>query len=198
MKNFILILYLILIYNISFSEVINLNSGNSVDDNTNILKTISIEHSKIHDGYHFYVCNFSNLNDNGTVIYTVITPNSKTWSHMTFNVQAIKGFDFEVYRSPTITVTGTSVTPNNNNENSSIESTLTLRTGDTASPSGTLLQAFSTGATANPTALNIGSIIRSKEIILRQNTTYLFKMTSNADSNTISYCGDWYENINKK
>lgn len=35
------------------------------------------------------------------------------------------------------------------------------------------------------------------EVILKQNTTYLFRFTSTANSNAITFCGEWYEHVSK-
>jgi hypothetical protein len=57
---------------------------------------------------------------------------------------------------------------------------------------GTKIAGYLAGANRNS-----GFVSRDREIVLKQNTTYLFRFTSLANSNAISFCGEWYENLNK-
>ena len=50
----------------------------------------------------------------------------------------------------------------------------------------------------NPSKADMeGLTTRDKEIILKQNTKYLFRIISRGDGNNVSYCGEWYNQVSK-
>jgi len=164
-----------------------------LDVSTHTLQTIEYEHHEIHAGSHFYLCDYdSAIQLNETIEFVVTTPNTTSWSHMTFDFSSILGASLDVYEGSTDVVGGTPVTPFNNNRNSATTSTLTLIKDPTSITTGTRIAGYLAGA--NRTG---GMQQRDRELILKQNTTYLFRFTSLANSNAISFCGEWYDNINK-
>ena len=86
---------------------------------------------------------------------------------------------------------GTAVTPLNNNRNSLNTSVATIIKDPTSVTTGTKISGYLAGSNRNS-----GVNSREKEIILKQNTVYLFKFTSTSNSNTITFCGEWYEHLN--
>jgi len=87
----------------------------------------------------------------------------------------------------------------NNNRNSSATSDLIIVSGATVITTGDLIFSQSKGleGTTPSRATAEGIVSREREIILKQNTKYLFRMRSLGDGNIISSCGDWYEHSNK-
>lgn len=168
-----------------------LNSGkvNGRDDYSNGQMVVSFEHHEIHEGNHYTIAGHQTFSNAEVVDFTVVTPNTTKWLNMTFSIKGSGALSIDVKEGATVSATGTALTPINNNRNSSNTSGGTFRTGDTFSGEGTLIYSEYDGA--NRTT---GFIERSAEMILKQNTTYIFRITNQtASNNEISYRGDWYE-----
>jgi len=167
-----------------------------VDDTTGALVGIDAAHAEIHAGDHFFITNYITLNIAGTLIYGVTTPNTTKWAHLFWEVDCTGETLFQVYEVATWTG-GTPVTPVNSNRNSATVSGLTIATAPTISVAGNLLAASLLGLAAAPSkAALAGNSKREDEMILKQNTQYVFKFTSNSNSNNITYRALWYEHTN--
>lgn len=177
---------------------LELNIDNSVDNLTNAIETIDYEHHEIHGGSHFYLCGFETIADTVEIDFAVTTPNTTKWSHMTFDIEGTTQTEFYIYEASAVTG-GTAATPLNNNRNSTTTSVLTIVKNPTVNTEGNLIFSQSKGkAGATPSKASSGGVVtRNREIILKQNTTYIFRITSADDDNIISYCGEWYEHTNK-
>ena len=171
----------------------------TVDGSTNALAGISYEHHEIHSGSHFYICGFETLDEDAEADFVVETPNTAKWLHMSFAVTGTSQTELAIYEGATVAADGTLTTPLNNNRNSDKVSVATVRKNPTVSNAGTLIYQSSSGlAATNPTRADIDGLIqREREIILRQNTKYLFRITSRQDNNIVNYCGEWYEHTDK-
>ncbi len=66
----------------------------------------------------------------------------------------------------------------------------------TVNSTGTRLGGSLGGSGSNPATGVPGGSTRENELILRPNTSYLFRFTSGAASNDFSYNAEWYENTN--
>ena len=175
----------------------DINIVDPTDTMTGALETISYEHHEIHSGSHFYVCNFEILDDRVSTDFAVTTPDTAKWSHMTFEIEGTSQTEFHIYEASAVTG-GTAAIPLNNNRNSATTSVLTLVKDPTVNTLGNLIFAQSKGlaGTTPSKAGTVGVIVRESEIILKQNTTYIFRITSRQDDNIVSYCGEWYEHTN--
>ena len=76
-------------------------------------------------------------------------------------------------------------------------SVLNVRTGNTVTTDGTLLSGQSFGVAGNQNKSKSGGAKREQEIILKQNTKYIFRVTSNGAGNIVSYRAEWYEHTPK-
>lgn len=173
---------------------VDYESGQSgVDSSTETLQVIDYPHHEIHSGSHYFICGFQDFSNGEVVDFTVVTPNTTKWLHMLFQIEGSGAVSIEIYEDATVDVAGTVTTPNNNNRNSANTSDAVIRTGDTFTDIGTLK--FGNQSGANKAA---GIIGRENEIILKQNSTYIFRITNQtAITNVIYFCGEWYEHINK-
>ena len=182
--------------NIRKKEIIGVDyiSGNSgVDASTETLQTITYEHHEIHSGSHFYYCDFQDFSNGQVVDFTFVTPNTTKWAHMDFYIGSTDAASIEIYEGATVDTTGTAITAINNNRNSTNTSDMTIRTGDTFTAVGTKIYGASSGDKGAA-----GIIEREREIVLKQNTTYIFRITNQTNlTNTITYCGEWYEHTDK-
>ena len=165
------------------------------DPKTNALKNVNYEHSEIHAGEHYFVSGHEIEASAATIKFVVTTPNTTKWLHMTFSIDATEKVTLDVYEGTSGVTGGAAVTPANNNRNSANTSGATI-VKDPASITveGTLLDSYASGSTG-PFG-QIGNVSRDKELVLKQNTSYLFKITSGAAGNDISYNGSWYEHTN--
>ena len=155
---------------------------------------IPFQHHMIHEGYHFYVSGFTELDTDGTLVFAATTPSGMTKeAHMRYDFDTIGAAEFEVYKNSTITG-GSSATPVNNKLSSTNTAELVVKQDPTISVSGTLIASHKTGAVnPNPNNLVGGDVASADELILDTNKTYIWKITSKADNNVINYTGYWYE-----
>ena len=172
--------------------------GTGIDLVTGSGQVISQEHHEIHEGDHFFICGFETEASDGTIKFTVQTPDTIKWAHMLFEVEGTSQTEIRIYEDAVATG-GTPAVAINNNRNSLNTSDLTIIKDPTVSDAGDLLFAQSKGLVGVvPSATpKEGLDKREKEIILKQNTKYLFEITSKDDDNIISYCGEWYEHTSR-
>ena len=160
----------------------------NADPKTNAFKGVDYEHAEIHAGDHYFFSGHEVEADTGTIEFIIVTPDTTKWAHMTFVIIGTEKLEVDVYEGASGISGGASVTPINNNRNSSNTSGLTVTKDPTSiTGDGTLIDSYSVGSTG-PFG-QIGTAKRDKEIILKQNETYLFRITSNAADNDISYKG---------
>lgn len=166
----------------------------SVDDSTETLQVIEYEHHEIHSGSHYNYCDYSLNESSGNTIELVITqPDTAKWAHVTFEFYASEGATIELYEGTSGVTGGTTITPRNNNRNSINTSVLTIIKDPAAiTTDGTRAAGFLAGG-----GRTAGFSSRDKENVLKQNTSYLIRITSLAVSNDISWCGEWYEHTDK-
>ena len=164
-----------------------------IDASTNSLQTVDYEHHEIHSGNHYNICSYETFTNKEVVDFTIITPDTTEWTHMTFNISGTGALSLEIHEDVTVSATGTAAIVFNNNRNSANTTNLTIRTGDTFSDDGDTIYLDYSGANKV-----IGILERSREIILKQGTAYLFRISNQLTTdNIISYCAEWYEHTNK-
>jgi hypothetical protein len=165
------------------------------------LPTMSSEHHSIHESKHFYIGDYIELGSGSTMSWYFTTPNTTTWTHMTFEVDAQALVTVDFYEGGTYGGGGTASTALspaqvlNNNRNSNATTSLTIFRNGTASALGSKILGVKLGAATTPTNRAAGALDRSEEIILRQNTTYILVITSGAATNTVTYHAKWYEEV---
>jgi hypothetical protein len=164
-------------------------------DAYNYLKTDSIDfpHQQIHFGNHYEIQNWEDVTGAGTSFdIRITTPDTATYSHFVFHFQTEDEFTTTLYEGAAVSG-GTAVGIYNSNRNSSNTSGLTITTGPTVTSVGTQIRSWKTGAGTG----NQGTSTNGRnEIILKRNTSYLFRFTR-AVSGTgyVDYSMSWYEPI---
>lgn len=173
--------------------------GNKMwDAETGAMMSITYEHHEIHSGSHFYNCGYSTLASGDSLDFQVTTPNTSEWAHMTFQFEGTQQTIIEVFEGASVDADGTPVTAYNNDRNSAHTTSFTLlQEGGTVNTVGTLIYSQSVGVAGNANKAQQGFSDRQKELILKQNTTYRFVVTSGGSGNLVAYCGEWYEHTNK-
>lgn len=164
-----------------------------IDASTETLQSTDYEHHEIHEGKHFNMCDYDLDAANAEIIdFVMTTPDTLEEPHLTFKIAASLGATLEVYEGATGISGGTAVTPINNNRRSSNASIVSLLQDPTISLEGTRIAGFLAGGSRVA-----GFSTRDKEDILDRNISYLFRITSLAQSNEIEWCASWYEHTPK-
>lgn len=164
-----------------------------IDEATGSFTVVEYEHHEIHSGSHYFICDYSLGEANGaTIEFVITTDNSTSWMHSTLDFSASEGATLDLYKDPTGITGGTTITPVNNNGNSLNTSLATVIKDPTSITSnGTRAVGFLAGG-----GRTSGFNQREREIVLEQDTVYLFRITSLAVSNDIGWCFEWYEHAN--
>lgn len=163
-----------------------------LDTSTYAANVIQYDHHEIHGGRAFVYCEQNTLGNEGTRDILLVTPNTTRWSHLTFGFRSSGEANFVFYEGTTTSDDGTAVTPMNRNRNSDHTAGMLVYHTPTVSAVGTQLCTRHFGAGRTP-----GEERGISEWVLRQNTKYLIRVTSEAASNDISSAFDWYEHTDK-
>ena len=169
-----------------------------IDGNSLALITIDKSHHEIHEGDHYYIEGFTTLNITDTYKVKLVTPDSLKHCHFLWQIEANGILETHLYEAEGVTITGgSSVTPLNNNRNSSNASGMVITAGVTAgTPTGLDISKKKVGGTGFKSSSG-GSSGREDEIILKSNTIYLRTFLSGSDDNIVSFKALWYEHISK-
>lgn len=177
------------------NDIINTNSTNlPLDASTEALEIIDYEHHEIHAGSHYNYCDCqTGLANNDVIEFVVNTTNSTKEAHLTFEAYSSLGITIDLYENASGVVGGTPIIPRNNNRNSNKTSVvLAVKDPTSIASDGTKASCYLAGA-----GREAGATSRNREFILKTNTLYLVRITSNANSNDVSWCFDWYEHTPK-
>jgi len=177
----------------------NYVSGQSgIDSSTNDIVTIEHEHNEIHEGDHYYIQGYIEINNGDTYYVKMTTPNTTTWLHFIFDINSTGICSTTLDEDATGGMTGGSViTPINNDRNSSNTSANIIVSGVTSCTGYTTrVENDKWGSSGFKETIGGGSS-RSDELILKQNTVYCRGFISGADNNIIQFKASWYEHQNK-
>jgi len=164
------------------------------DQYTNAMITIDYEHHEIHEGAHFFICDTITLGSGDSVMFAMKTDAGPKEVHLAWDIFGSKGIFLEIFEGAGITWDGANATIRNNDRNSATVSTVdSLQADPTVVSLGTRIQVDIGGTATNPASGIPGVASRNRELILKKGTVYLFTITSQAASNIIGYCGQWYE-----
>lgn len=170
------------------------NSARLLVDNIfrGALLTTPIEHHEIHCGDSYTAHHVADLTNGASIDYLIVVPNWGTvdgtnpgddqsikLAHLIGEVSGEAETSFYIYEGPTVTVNGTAVTSVNRNRNSSKTDFLTIYQGATVSATGTRLEY---GKLGSGKVLG-GAVNRTDEWVLKNNTTYLLRVTNDTTSN---------------
>ena len=171
------------------------------DLTTHAITTIEYEHHEIHGGRGYSLSQSTAtdaLDIAAPLTVWIITPNSTRWAHMTWELSVSAMALFSIFEddgnASNFDISGGDAgVAMNANRNSTNTSVLTLATGVTVTKAetGALIYSEYLGGFKQS-----GTASRRHEMILKQNTEYLFRLTSIADNNEGSMNLDWYEHKN--
>jgi hypothetical protein len=163
-----------------------------VDSASSTLRVVDYEHAAVHSGAHFTIAGYDeSLGMDETVELVITTPDTTVWAHLNLSVSAGYKTVVDVYEGSSGLTGGSTITPINNDRNSLTESDMVVTKDPTAITDGTLLMGFVTSLSQN-----MGLMQRPHEIILKQDTTYLIRITGREAGNPVSWHLNWYELVN--
>ena len=184
---------------VSLTNPLPVHEISARDDATLAIKTVTNTHHEIHEGVHFYVYDTATLANNQVLTIALTTPNTTKWGHLVWSFGASDAAMIDVLEDVTSYAGGTSFTPLNNNRNSATSSDMTsVVAGDTAggdaiTPTG----GTEIWAEGIKSASKAGGVSRADdERELKQDSKYLFRLTSLANANVCNLSITWYEHVN--
>lgn len=172
-----------------------------VDASTAALMTVDYEHHEIHSGSHYFIQDVQDLAINAVIDVQFTTPNTAKWSHFVFRLECESETEWYIYEGATISAAGSSVTPINNNRNSSNTSGNTIAIQSNSSLANANADTDVSGATELAHGIigagrDSGIRGRAQEIILKQNTIYCMRAVANA-AGYVDFTMEWYEHTDK-
>lgn len=170
----------------------------NVDDTTGATIIVDNAHHEAHEGYAFTYHDVVTLGSGSYIEYLIITPNTSRWTHFGYELEGIGPLTIELMESSGSRSGSTIQTAYNRNRNSTNISpgTLLYKITSGSDTTGSRIFWWSGGVANNKTTngINVGS---RSEVILKQNTNYMIRITSGMATNITSLVLDWYEHISK-
>lgn len=166
-----------------------------IDQTTDCNAMVELEHQKVHLGNaYFYTC-VAEVDNGSTLDRFIITPATTKWAHLLWEVEAQGLTTMEFSEGATGATRG--VTEYNRNRNyADTPTTLVFEPNDEAAVNGTVIWNWKSGTTGPVASRNPSLVRASGELVLKQNTKYLMKITSGVNDNNISLYFTWYEHTN--
>jgi hypothetical protein len=149
------------------------------------LQMLETADQHIDDGNRYLVAGHVDLANGGTVDFSLQTPDSTKRIHMLYSADVSGATTIDFYENVTSVSGGSALAMINKNRNSSNTSDAVVL----INPSSTLgdrIDGFKYGSAG-------GSPARFRKMILKQNTTYLWRLVSAEDNNFVSFRGEWSE-----
>ena len=162
------------------------------DSTTNSLVTISHPHHEIHSGDMFADSGQETLGSGSSTELLFITPDTDKYAHMLVRARSTGEANYTLYEDTTVSANGVACSIFNRDRNSLNTPTMQCFDGPTITDDGTLLHEEHFGAGQ----LTSGESRDESEIVLKRNTKYLVRLTSEAAGNDVSRIVEWYEHTN--
>jgi len=167
-----------------------------IDASTHSMQVITYEHHEIHAGSHFFYTDSVELGSAGVQDYMITTPNTTKWAHMTFSATGSAITTVQLYEAGDRNGT-TAQTIRNSDRNSLTASVLTLHKAQSGGTTdGTLIWTMKSGSASAQSRAGL-TANRSDEIILKQATKYILRVTSGTAANLTNVQLSWYEHTNR-
>ena len=147
------------------------------------LTTIDTVHRRVHSGCYFGCDYHASIADTATMI--ILFKNASKEFHFLYEIECVGSVDINVYRKPTITSNGISLTLHCFNDEMKGTSESTIFHTPIISNNGELwFNRFSLGINA-PVVKSLSSIRPGVEKIMDRNTNYLFRITNSSGGTSI-------------
>ena len=168
-----------------------------IDQTTDASSIVDYEHKEVHTGDAFYVTGSAEIDATQLISHRFTTPNTAEWMHFYFVVEAQGSVTVQIIEGISNLIESSTGIYNRNRNYSDALATMTHEVyNNTAGTGGTVIWAWTSGGAIGATARSPGVTRQSGEIVLKQNTKYEVKITSNVNDNTITAYVTWYEHTN--
>ena len=175
---------------------IKYDQDDGIDAATNSLQVLDYAHHEIHSGSHFLYTDHAEINEDGTQDYLITVPDSTKWPHMIFKMDGTLITKWQLYEGGDRVGT-TPQTLGNSNRNSTKTATVTVHKGTSGGTTyGNQIHIYKSGTATNK-AVQGGQTRNDDELILKQNTKYILRVTSYSDGNLTNLHLSWYEHTDK-
>ena len=170
----------------------------SRDSITGAYTIIDYAHHEVHGGSAYWAANNATIGNGELNTVALTTPNIRKWAHLLLEISSTQTATFDILEDVTSFAGGAAFIPLNFNRNSDNTSELTALVGDTtgADPvvptGGTTIWSETLGTRGIAT-----SRTNASELILKQNSKYLFRITNGVTTNNCTILLNWYEHTNK-
>lgn len=166
-----------------------------IDTATHTMQSIDYTHHKLQAGDHFMYTDSVTLGAESQD-YLITTPDTTKWAHMIFMMDGSAITQFRLYEGADRIGT-TDQTLGNSNRNSSSTPGLTIHKGQSGgSTDGTLIHQYKGGSATNQARSGTGSR-NDEEIVLKQNTKYILRVTGFAADTLCNIKLEWYEHSDR-
>lgn len=173
-----------------------------IDASTHSLQIVDYAHHEIHSGSHFFLVDYTTINNGNNLDFLFVVPDTSKWPHAVWEMEAEVEMTFNLYEDVTTSADGSAVTPFNNNRNSATAATVGAYTGPTLA-GGALGDNGQGGTKIWGKTIGQGKKIggefgREQEIVGKQNVKYWFRISNGSGSNGwLNYDFSWYEHTDK-
>lgn len=169
-----------------------------VDNITGAIKTIDFAHHEVHDGDSYMYHDVVTMGSGSVVEYMIITPNTSEWAHLGHSLDSVGPITMEVIEASGSRSGSTiQVTYNRNRNSTNVPGVKVYKiTTGSETITGSRIVWWSGGTDTNKTT-NGAQVGSANEKILKQNTRYIYRLTSGMASNVVSISLDWYEHTNR-
>lgn len=168
------------------------------DASTHSIQTVDYAHHEIHSGSHYFYASHHDVAKAGSIDHLIITPDTTKWAHMIIAVSSTAGqVHVELFEDATVSANGTLEPTMNRNRNVADNNTTEIYETPTVTTTGTVIDSSSFGTNNKNTSVG-GGERGNNEIVLKQNSIYLFRVTeTNVAATTVNILFDWYEHTDK-
>jgi hypothetical protein len=157
-------------------------------------------HKEIHEGGRYLLTYPVEVDDGNIAELRFKTPNTTKWGHWVAIIDGSGETDVELFETTVKThVVPNALTPRNRNRNFPDASVMEVCHTPGAGADGTSLAVVNFGTDTGVGGNRVvggGQSGGRDEIVLKQNTAYLLRITSGTDGNRINVLLDWYEHTN--
>lgn len=167
-----------------------------IDASTHSLQVVDYAHHERHGGSAFFYTDAVELGSAAVQNYLITTPDTTKWAHFTFLGSGSAITQVELYEGADRTGTTLQTVLNANRNSATTADTAVHKGYSGGTTDGTLVWIRKSGsATAQARTGNEGK--HEQEIILKQNTKYILRVTSGTAANLTNVLLDWYEHADK-
>ena len=164
------------------------------DKSTEATTVMDYAHHEIHSGSHFFVKDFYELSNWEVLDFLFITDDSPAWENMVTAFWVESEATVEIYENAVVSAPGVMATIQNRNRNSSKTALGMMSSAPTITSIWTRMSGYHIGSGKSTWWEDRAN----SEIILKQNTTYLIRITNLVTTaNHVDYLADWYEHADK-